>query len=163
MKEQKVSTFTIELTQNQKAFVDERDWYDLRKYNWHAQWNKSTNSFYARRWNLAGKNRAIEPMHRRILGLQPGDGRQVDHLNHNTLDNRRENLVVVTNRRNSENRRDQSAYGPGIWKHDDCPLRPFQASVRIDRRRIQLGFHATAEDAIKAREDFLRRFRMPGL
>lgn len=151
------STFTIDLTKNQQAFVDESDWCELRKLSWHAQWNKSTNSFYARRWNIVEGNRTIEPMHRRILGVSPDDGRQVDHFNHNTLDNRRHNLRIVTNRENSENRRDQSLYGPGIWKHEDCPNRPFEVRVRVDGRRIPVGWYATAEEAMRARRYFLLR------
>ncbi|GAH21431.1 unnamed protein product, partial [marine sediment metagenome] len=42
-----------------------------------------------------GKNIQI-PMHRQILGLKPGDGKIVDHINRNPLDNRRVNLRIVS-------------------------------------------------------------------
>jgi len=43
-------------------------------------------------------------MSRQILGLTPGDPRQADHRNHDTLDNRRENLRVATRSENCRNR-----------------------------------------------------------
>lgn len=35
-------------------------------------------------------------LHRQLLGIERGDERQVNHINRNSLDNRRENLEVVT-------------------------------------------------------------------
>ena len=43
-------------------------------------------------------------LHRLIMGLTPGDGLEVDHLNGNGLDNRRENLRVVTHAQNHQNK-----------------------------------------------------------
>lgn len=54
------------------------------------------------RWRLSGGGYAIRGkktttlMHREILGLEPGDPRYVDHINRDRLDNRRENLRIVT-------------------------------------------------------------------
>jgi hypothetical protein len=52
-------------------------------------------------------------MHRLILGLERGDRRQGDHRNGDRLDNRRENLRIVTNAQNAQN---QSSKG-GASKH----------------------------------------------
>ena len=149
--------FTIDLSQNQQAIVDECDWYALRKLNWSASWAKKTKSFYARRKTVIGGRRLEERMHRRILGLSPGDNRQVDHVDHNTLDNRRSNLRIVTNRENGDNRRDQSPYGPGVSKDRRRRPHPFRASLRLGGRRVSVGSYATAQEAQQAREKFLCR------
>lgn len=51
-------------------------------------------------------------MHRLIIGAP--DGMIVDHINHNRLDNRRQNLRIVTP---SENMRNLTDQGKGYWFH----------------------------------------------
>jgi hypothetical protein len=50
-----------------------------------------------------GRRRAAWPLHRLILGLVPGDGLEVDHINGDPLDNRRANLRAVTRAQNCQN------------------------------------------------------------
>lgn len=84
---------TIPLTQGQVALVDATDYDWLMQWNWSAWWNPSSCSFYAIRAvrPTNGRSQTIR-MHRLILGLQPGDPRHGDHADHDTLNNRRENL-----------------------------------------------------------------------
>ena len=76
-------------------------------------WSYS-NSGYAMRGTTAGgkKSRGYTAkdaaektrlMHRQILGLIHGDGKEVDHINKDRLDNRRANLRVVTRKENCAN------------------------------------------------------------
>ncbi len=150
-----LDTFTINLTRNQQALVDERDWYALRKFKWCASWNEKTKSYYAKRGIRVKGRRTTQLMHRRILDLSSGDKRQADHLNHNTLDNRRRELRIVTNRANHENRRDQSKYGAGIQKLKFLRSRPYRALVQIDGRMVHVGCYATSQEAQNARDEFL--------
>lgn len=56
-------------------------------------------------------------LHRLLMGLQPGDKRQVDHINGNRSDNRRCNLRVCTaqeNRRNARKRKDNTSGYKGV-------------------------------------------------
>lgn len=91
-------------------------------------------------------------VHRVLCGLQKGDKRQVDHVNGNTLDNRKCNLLVCTPRYNSSKRTYSRRNGDGL------PL-----GVRIDRRgktiryssyysNKYLGRYSTIEDASTAYE-----------
>ena len=147
--------YLIPLTRGRHVIVDEDDWEELRKHKWFAQWNRYTKSFYARRWSFEGGRHAVE-MHRAIVCLAKGDGREVDHLDHNTLDNRRNNLRVVTRRENCGNRRDQSPYGSGITLKHDCPrARPFRAAALVRGKYTHIGHYSTAEEAREARKRFL--------
>lgn len=51
------------------------------------------------------------PLHRWILGAERGDGRYVDHLDGNPLDNRKANLRFATSQMNACNRRTTAASG----------------------------------------------------
>jgi hypothetical protein len=148
---------TIPLTQGQRARVDWSNYRELSQFKWCAAWNRYTKSFYARRTIVAEGMDSTEWMHRRILSLSLGDGLEADHFNHDTLDNRLSNLRIVTRRENSENRRNQSKFGPGIWKKETYRSRPFQARASVDSRTVHIGYYATAGEARQARDEFLRR------
>lgn len=71
-----------------------------------------------RRWRLgrgyaicaSGERGRHLAMHRIVLGLNPGDGLVGDHVNGDTLDNRRCNLRACTNRENQQNRRGAASH-----------------------------------------------------
>ena len=149
---------TIPLTQGKVAMVDDEDFEDLSKSKWYALWQGHVRSYYAIRGIWNGRNMSSERMHRRILGLESGDKRQVDHINHDTLDNRKENLRIVTHRENQENRRNKSKHGVGVYKNKSG----FQVMVYADGKLHYLGMFRTTNDATEARNRFLelrRRLR----
>lgn len=154
-------TFVINLTQDQRTLVDEKDWYELKKYKWHAQWNGNKKGYYAVRSiphpEKEGKQ-TTKYMHRSIMGLKFGDKRQVDHINGNTLDNRRENLRVVSPRQNQENRKDQSKYGIGVYYMEARShlLTPYMALAHKNGKLKNIGCYSTPEEAQEAREQYLK-------
>jgi hypothetical protein len=96
----------IPLTQSKVALVDDEDYEELSKYSWCANRDCKNGNFYARRHaNTPSKK---EAMHRQILGLSPSNGRCVDHIDGNGLNNQRSNLRVVARSENLHNRGKQS-------------------------------------------------------
>ena len=93
----------IKLTKGQFALVDDVDFEKLNQFKWHAQWNLNTKSFYAARKDIEG---GYESMHQRVMNFP--EGMQIDHINHDTLNNNRENLRAVTISQNAMNKRTQS-------------------------------------------------------
>lgn len=89
-------------------------------------------------------------MHRLIL--PPPAGMQVDHINGNKLDNRRENLRLASNAENCRAARERKVYtNPyrGVsWK---AANRKWQAAVCSDGKRKYLGLFDTPEEARDAR------------
>lgn len=77
------------LTQGYKAIVDDEDVMKVILFDWHVF--KCDNTNYARRSNAYG----IILMHRLLLNLTDPKF-DADHINHNGLDNRKENLRIVT-------------------------------------------------------------------
>ena len=134
----------INLTQGQRAIVDDEDYDWLMQWKWCANWYESTQSFYALRNERVGDKIHLRSMHRQILGLEYGDERQGDHIHHNTLDNRRSQLRIVTRQQNMWNNR--RAKGYSFSKHAG----KFEAYIAVKRKKIHLGLYDTAEDARRA-------------
>jgi hypothetical protein len=88
----------IKLTQNKTAIVDDDDYKRLSKYKWRAL-QAYSGLWYAVR--SEGKKNFY--MHRDILN--PKKGKMVDHINHNGLDNRKENIRICTSMQNTHNAR----------------------------------------------------------
>jgi hypothetical protein len=106
-----------------------------------------------------GYARIIQPqlvlMHRLILGLPPGRALQADHINHDKLDNRRNNLRVVSQQGNmqnmSSNRGASSAFVGVAWEEQK---QRWRARVVIGGQRPHLGYFASELDAAVAAERY---------
>lgn len=129
----------IPLTQGQVAVIDPADAALINQWRWRASRSRST--FYAR----TGPPYEQLWMHRVILGLPPGRFPEVDHINGDGLDNRRDNIRIATSTQNKANtgrrRQNRSGY-KGVWAVGD--------SWASKRGGIYLGMFDTAEEAARA-------------
>lgn len=104
------------LTKGQVSVVDDEDFERLSQYKWSAL--KTKGGFYAvRQWRTPGKQNFVY-MHRAIMDCPVG--MEVDHINHNGLDNRKENLRVCTHETNLQNmkmHKDNTSGIKGVSKH----------------------------------------------
>jgi hypothetical protein len=81
-----------------------------------------------------------------LSGYLPGKGFHIDHINHNSADNRPWNLRCVTVRQNNQNRRNQGSAGI-YW---NVNRNKWQAQIRVDNARVYLGIHAKESEALAA-------------
>ena len=90
-------------------------------------------------------------LHRLITGVV-GDIKmfQVDHVNHDPLDNRKNNLRICTSQENSRNIK---CKGYSLFKRTG----KWKARIMIDRKEIHLGYYDKEEDAKNAREKAVRK------
>lgn len=159
---------TIPLTRGQFAIVDSDDYEMLSSHKWRADWDETLQSFYALRSKtrgIAGQPRQVTVrMHRVVMGLQHGDRRHVDHVNHNTLDNRKANLRVVScaqNQHNNRIRRDNSTGRRGVSWHRR--FGKYHARIVINGKAIHLGWFDDLENASMAYEKaHTKRLRTDG-
>ncbi len=86
----------VTLTKGQTTKISPEDWNAVSRYSWRAQRGQLGKCFYAVRNSWIDGVESCMLLSRFILGLQKGDYRMADHIDHNTLDNRRENLRIAT-------------------------------------------------------------------
>lgn len=89
----------IKLSKGLYAKVSPEDFENLSKFRWYASLESRGTKWYAIRREKGVKIR----MHREIMGLKPDPkklGAVVDHLDHDSLNNQRWNLELVTQEEN---------------------------------------------------------------
>jgi hypothetical protein len=134
------------------ALVDAADAEAVSPFRWYMH-----SKGYAARGTRVGGKQLVVFMHRFLLGLEPGDLRQVDHINGNKLDNHRANLRVCTVGQNGQNRHQ---CGPYRGTHWDAWAKRWRAQVTLAGREHRLGRYATQEEAAAVASAF-RREHMP--
>jgi len=147
-------TREIQLTQGFVALVVDEDYEWLKSYKWHVR------GVYAVRF----RSRTLGPrksilMHRFIVGLEHGDPRQIDHMNHVGLDNRKGNLRVCSNSSNQYNQKARTtgtSHFKGVcWV---TSKRKWKAQLMVSRKQWHLGYFSTAESAAQAYDAAAIRF-----
>ena len=131
----------ILLTQGQRTLVDDEDYDFLNGFKWSAIWFHNVKNYCAiRNSPQIGGKRSVMLMARVIMQAQKNQ--QVDHRNHDTLDNRRENLRLCTNAENSMNRRkhldNSSGYKGVSWDkaNDRWVMQIYQNHRHLEFRRF---------------------------
>jgi hypothetical protein len=132
------------------TMVDDKDFDRLNKLR-NLKWcvvKKRGHIYFQKR--LPGL-RLVE-LHRWIMGEPVG--LYVDHINNNTLDNRRSNLRICTNSANLRNGRKRSNNtsgntGVSFVKRD----KKWSAVIRVKYKVISLGRYFSFDEAVKARKE----------
>lgn len=90
----------------------------------------------------------------KVFGRHAIDGMFVDHINGDTLDNRRQNLRICTNQQNCRNRtkiqKNNKTGVHGVHKDKRCNV--YIASICVHGRPVVLGRFKNLDDAKQARK-----------
>ena len=126
----------------QKVLIDKEDFNKLAGFNLSLSCS-SKKFLYVR---LSPSKRYL---HRMIMDAPKG--MVVDHINRNTLDNRKKNLRVCTIQENLQNQKrenNKTGYtGVAVF-----PKGRFSAQITVNYKKIHLGLFNNVEDAYKVRK-----------
>lgn len=136
----------IPLNRGFVALIDAKFADEVQQFKWHEHRG------YAKCGIGNSKKHQIIQMHRFVMELHLGRSllrsEEIDHIHHNTLDNRIAELRLATRAENQHNRvlnrNNKSGYKGVYWYK---PHKRWLASIRVNGKTKHLGYFATAEEA----------------
>lgn len=136
-----------------EILIDDEDYDKVSKYNWHL--GKNRKNIYVIRNKRDKDKRIVESLHRYLMGHP--ENKIVDHINGNTLDNRKENLRICTNTENTRNKdryKNNKIGYKGVLIHKEkkngIEYQYIIAEIRVNKKKINLGHFKTKELAALA-------------
>lgn len=146
----------IPLTQGKYALVDDADYEWLSQWRWRVH-NKPDGQIYARTSIKINNKWTTVFMHRLIM--KPHPHLEVDHINRNGLDNRRENLRICTRRQNLFNAigkiKSTSKYKGVSWSSG---RKKWCVSIFANGRAINLGRYNNEIEAAKVYDQAAKKY-----
>jgi len=137
---------TIQLANNKgMVMVDEEDFERVNQYS----------------WCLNGKgyvNGSVGFLHRFIMNTPKG--MCVDHINHNTLDNQKHNLRLVTYSQNNMNRRKNSKKETSLYKGVcyNKHRNKWRCCIKLNGKSKEIGSFTTEEQSALAYNDAAKQY-----
>ena len=131
-----------------RLLIDESDYDRIIKRTWRIQTASVKKGKY---YFMSHEGKHSILLHRFIMGSILRDGKVIDHINGNTLDNRKCNLRTCTMTENSRNRKicynNKTGY-KGVYYVEK--RKQFRARIMVDKKRILIGCFKNPEDAYQA-------------
>lgn len=143
------------LNERISALIDVEDIEKVKDLRWIARYDKTIKNYYI---ESVYKRKSIK-LHRLIMNCPKG--LVVDHINHNTTDNRKQNLRVCTVQQNSENRKGAfitnvtSGYRNVYW---DKSINKWMVRLGKNYKGIYGGHFANLQDAVKVAKDLRYKY-----
>ena len=136
---------------NRFTLVDDEDYKQLVSLpykSWLYYRNKAGNEYARARIKLSDMSWSLVLMHRVIMGAEPGE--EVDHVDRDGLDNRRQNLRLSTRSQNNGNQaktRGTSRFKGVYW---DKGRQKWHAQICLGSNRRAIGRFDSEEEAARA-------------
>ena len=135
-----------------KALIDLEDIDKVKDIKWHKS-DLQRNTYYC-----ISNDKKWRRLHRLILGVEDSNV-FIDHINHNGLDNRKENLRICTNQQNMCNcviPKNNTSGCKGVqWSKDK---NKWTVQVSVNNKTKYIGRFNNYDDAVKARKEAVKKY-----
>lgn len=137
-------TYGVPLSKGQIALIDKEDFDKVKDYGWSVLFSKKRNVYYA--VGIVNSKKVL--MHRFIMNA---DGLcDIDHKDHNTLNNRKSNIRICIRTQNNMNRDKQKNNSSGYKGVSINQCGNYFANITVNKRTTYLGTFKTALEASEA-------------
>jgi len=147
----------IKLTRGQYAIVDPEDFERLNQYKWHCTCYGYACRKVPKKFRKSDERTSL--MHKELCPVP--DGKVVDHINRNKLDNRKVNLRPATKQQNCWNakykRKTIKTRYSGI--HWNKNLQKWQVCLTVKGQRARFGYYADETQAAKKYDEKAKKYR----
>lgn len=137
----------IKLSQGKFALVDDEDFEWLNQFKWFAHYELRPNAFYANR-NVPKEHKG-EPVRMARLIMNTPKGMVCDHINGDTLDNRKSNLRNCSVAQNNMNRNGVGGTYSGYKGVFPAGTSGWFSRIGYQGKKIYLGFFLDPTEAAK--------------
>lgn len=145
-----------------ETIIDTEDLDRLIKFNstWHTFYSITAKTNYVaatKRIEESNRYNTVY-LHRLLIDAPPNS--YVDHINHNTLDNRKKNLRITTNDKNtrhrkSKNSNNKSGYRNVCWSEYD---NKWIVQLQLNGKNTVLGYFKDVDEAGKFAEEMRKKY-----
>jgi hypothetical protein len=128
---------------------------------WHLKFAENNQQYYCRATQYMGmvdgkpKYKMIY-LHRVIAGDEKG--KYIDHINHDSLDNRKSNLASVDNKTNVTNRKTHNRNSKTGVRNVSYSHNKYIVQIQIDGKNTRMGSFDNLEDAAKLAEECRKKY-----
>lgn len=146
---------SVPLSQGKFAIVSKSDAERVLKHKWYYV---ATTGYAARNVTIEGKQKT-QLLHRFVMEAPEGRKVVVDHVNHDKLNNTRENLRFCSQRDNAFNRKISSNYKGSVDTRGTTKVgNKYIARIGVNWKQVYLGSFATQEEASAAYYEAAKKY-----
>ena len=131
-------------------------------YSWHSYYNAHTKTYYALATEYRGVNEhpRSRNMFLQTLIMNPNRDKniEIDHINHNTLDNRKENLRVVSFLHNSQHRKAKNSNNKSGYRNVAVIDGKFVVQLQLNGKNTKLGIFTDVDEAGKFAKEMREKY-----
>lgn len=146
----------IKLTKNQITVIDDEDYELVSKHKWRTLL-RPDGKFVA----IKSPSTECSYLYLHRLIMKAPKGLVVDHINGDTLNNKKENLRICSQMQNNQNRQRiiSKSKIKGVYKSNNPNLKAnWVAQIVVNKHKICLGYFKTLEEASEAYDEAAEKY-----